>query len=139
MRLKSHCANMPMHFAAICKGCKNDNFKMKKKRYLSRFRSKHRSLVHVRNRPTEVLTSEKPRSMFKRKNKLKRNKNARHIFPHHFFPVAKIGIICLHMHFVLYTLNTRSIFFKFLHYFRQYDNHCTKCTCTSCAATTRLF
>ena len=42
--------------------------------------------------------------------KLTRNKNARHIFSHHFFPVAMIGIICLHMHFVLYTLNTRSIF-----------------------------
>ena len=50
--------------------------------------------------------------------KLTRNKNARHIFPHHFFPVAMIGIICIHMHFVLYTLNTRSIFFKYLHYFR---------------------
>ena len=53
-----------------------------------------------------------------RSNKLTRNKNARHIFPHHYFPVAMIGIICLHMHFVLYTLNTRSIFFKYLHYFR---------------------
>ena len=51
-------------------------------------------------------------------SKLTRNKNARHIFPHHFFPVAMIGIICLHMHFVLYTMNTRSIFFKYLHYFR---------------------
>ena len=39
-------------------------------------------------------------------------------FPHHYFPVAMIGIICLHMHFVLYTLNMRSIFFKYLHYFR---------------------
>ena len=35
--------------------------------------------------------------------KLTRNKKARHIFPHHYFPVAMIGIICLHMHFVLYT------------------------------------
>ena len=51
-------------------------------------------------------------------NKLTRNKNARHIFPHHCFPIAMIGIICLHMHFLLYTLNTRSIFFKYLHYFR---------------------
>ena len=43
-------------------------------------------------------------------NKLTRNKNARHIFPYHFFPVAMIGIICLHMHFVLYSLNMLSIF-----------------------------
>ena len=50
--------------------------------------------------------------------KLTRNKTARHIFPHHYFPVAMIGIICLHMHFVLITLNKRSIFFKYLHYFR---------------------
>ena len=71
--------------------------------------------------------------------KLTRNKNARQIFPHHFFPVAIIGIICLHMHSVLYTLNTQSIFFKYLHYFRLYDHHCTKCTCTSCAPTTRFF
>ena len=40
-------------------------------------------------------------------NKHARNKNARHIFPHHYFPVAMIGSICLHMHFVM---NTRSIF-----------------------------
>ena len=72
-------------------------------------------------------------------SKLTRNKNARHIFPHHFFPVAMIGIICLHVHFVLYTLNTRSIFFKYLNYFRLYDHHCTNCTCTSCAPTTRFF
>ena len=38
-----------------------------------------------------------------KRSKLTRNKNARHIFPHHFFPVAMIGIICLHMHFLLYT------------------------------------
>ena len=32
-------------------------------------------------------------------NKLTRNKNTRNIFPHHFFPVAIISIICLYMHF----------------------------------------
>ena len=26
----AHCVNMPMQYAAIFKGCKNDNFKMKK-------------------------------------------------------------------------------------------------------------
>ena len=45
-------------------------------------------------------------------DKLTRNKNTRHIFPHHYFPVAMIGIIRLHMHFVPYTLNTQSIFFQ---------------------------
>ena len=44
--------------------------------------------------------------------KLTRNKNTRHIFLHRFFPVAMIGIICLYVHFVLYTLHTRKIFFK---------------------------
>ena len=74
-----------------------------------------------------------------KQNKLTRNKNARHIFPRHFITVAMIGIICLYMHFLLYIFHTRSLFFKYLHYFRSYDNHCTKCTCTSCAPTTRLF
>ena len=40
---------------------------------------------------------------YKELSKLTRNKNTRHIFPHHYFPVAMIGIICLYMHFVLYT------------------------------------
>ena len=71
--------------------------------------------------------------------KLARNKNARHIFPRHFLTVAMIGIICLYLYFVLYIFHTRSLIFKYLHYFRSYDNHCTKCTCTSCAPTTRLF
>ena len=71
--------------------------------------------------------------------KLTRNKNARHIFPRHFLTVAMIGIKCLYMHFVLYIFHTRSLFFKYLHYFRSYDTQCTKCTCTSCARTTRLF
>ena len=71
--------------------------------------------------------------------KLTRNKNARHIFPRHFLTVAMIGIICLYMHFVLYIFHTRSLFFKYLHYFRSFDNQCTNCTCTSCAPTTRLF
>ena len=71
--------------------------------------------------------------------KLTRNKNARHIFPHHFCHVAMIGIMCLYMHFALYTLHTRSIFFKYLYYFLSYDRHCTKCTCTSCGPTTRPF
>ena len=70
--------------------------------------------------------------------KLTRNKNARHMFLHHFFPEAMIGIICLYMHFILYTLHTRYIFFKYLHYFRSYDHYYTKCTCTSCAPTMRL-
>ena len=64
-------------------------------------------------------------------NKLTRNKNARHIFPRHFLTVAMIGIKCLYMHFVLYIFHTRSLFFKYLHYTRSYNNHCTKCTCTS--------
>ena len=74
-----------------------------------------------------------------KQNKLTRNKNARHIFPRHFLTVAMIGIICLYMRFVLYIFHTRSLFFKYQHYFRSYDNHCTKCTCTSCTPTTRLF
>ena len=44
--------------------------------------------------------------------KLTQNKNARHIFPHNFISVAMVGIICLHVHFLLYTLHTRSIFFS---------------------------
>ena len=44
--------------------------------------------------------------------KLTRNKNARHIFPHHFFPVAMIGIISLHMHFVLYVHLIRDQYFS---------------------------
>ena len=51
--------------------------------------------------------------------KLTRNKNARHIFPRHFLTVAMIGIICLYMHFVLFIFHTRSLFFKYLHYFRH--------------------
>ena len=73
------------------------------------------------------------------KIKLTRNKNARHIFPRHFLTVAMIGIKFLCRHFVLYIFHTRSLFFNYLHYFRSYDNHCKKCTCTSCAPTTRLF
>ena len=72
-------------------------------------------------------------------DKLTRNKNASHIFPRHFLTVAMIGIICLYIHFVLYIFHTRSLCFQYLHYFRSYDNHCTKCTCASCAPTTRLF
>ena len=77
-------------------------------------------------------------NLFSLRLKLTRNKNARHIFPHHFFPVAMVGIICLYMHSLLYTFHTRSMFFKYLHYIRSYDHHCTKCTCTSFAPTTRL-
>ena len=72
-------------------------------------------------------------------SKLTRNKNARHIFPRHFFSKAMIGIICLYMHFVLYIFHTRSLVFKYLYYFRSYNNHCTKCTCTSCVPTTMRF
>ena len=71
--------------------------------------------------------------------KLTRNKNARHIFPRHFLTVAMIGIKYLYMRIVLFIFHTQSLFFKYLHYSRPYDNHCKKCTCTSCAATTRLF
>ena len=73
------------------------------------------------------------------KYKLTRNKKARHIFPRHFFTIAIISIISLYMHFILYIFHTRSLFFKYLHHFPSYDNHCTKCTCTSCAPTTRLY
>ena len=59
-------------------------------------------------------------------HKLARSKNARHIFPHLFFQVAMIGIKCLYMHLVLYTLHTLSIFFNNLQYFRLFDYHCTK-------------
>ena len=45
-------------------------------------------------------------------NKLTRNKNARHIFPHHFLTVAMIGMKCLYMYFVLHIFHTRSLFFK---------------------------
>ena len=38
----------------------------------------------------------------------------KHIFPYYFFSVAVIGLICLFMHFVLYILHMRSIFFKYL-------------------------
>ena len=77
-------------------------------------------------------------SLFSLRLKLTQNKNARHIFPHHFFPVAMVGITCLYMHSLLYTFHTRSMFFKYLHFIRSYDHHCTRCTCTSCAPTTRL-
>ena len=70
---------------------------------------------------------------------LTRNKNTRHIFPRHFLTVAMIGIKCLYMHFVLYIFHTQSLFSKYLHYFRSYNNPCSKCTCTSCAPTARLF
>ena len=72
-------------------------------------------------------------------NKMTRNKNARLIFLHHFLTVAMISIICLYMHFLLHIFHTRSLFFEYLHYLRSNNNHCTKCTCTSCARTTRLF
>ena len=78
-------------------------------------------------------------SLYASKYKLTRNKNASHIFPRHFLTEAMIGVICLYMHSVLYICHTRSLGFKYLHYFRSYDNHCTKCTCASCAPTTRLF
>ena len=61
-----------------------------------------------------------------RPNKLSRNKNARHIFPRHFFTIAMIGIICLYMHFVFYISHTRSLSFKYIHYFRSYDIHSQK-------------
>ena len=62
------------------------------------------------NNNTKIILLIKISLFHEDKIKLTRNKNARHIFPHHYFPVAMIGIICLHMHFVLYTSHTRSIF-----------------------------
>ena len=89
-------------------------------------------------RPSDFCKPEDPLYLATH-TKLTQNKNAIHIFPRHFLTVAMIGIQCLYMQFVLYIFHTRSLFFKYLHYLRSYDNHCTKCTCTSGAPTTRLF
>ena len=55
----NHYVNMPMHYVAMFKGCKNERFFDEKLKFLLIFALKHRSWVLVR-----TASNEYPRSMF---------------------------------------------------------------------------